>query len=165
MDEDKRCKRWRKRNVSRTVKMFPQYFKYFSNANLIRARRLWAARDEYKNVSYTEKSIESPHSISRNTRYGLERVLMKAKSNRGRRRQAWCDAIQREIFNAFDCLSKLGVEFCSETLCMLAVDVLQRTPNEAYSANMLHFMSYLSLYTKIVRHWVQSFMNGFQIVS
>lgn len=165
---------WMKDEVSRngekhlavkTVRHFTEFFRGSENANIKRAQRLWAAREEYQDEEGLVKTRGETSSVTRVTLQGPKRVRLKARKGRGRRRLPWVEALYSDVLDEFDRLRKLGVKFNLTTLRHLALDVLQTGKDDIYSANMIDPRSNVALRKKIDARWIQSFAEHFRIVS
>lgn len=153
------------RLMSKTVRMFPQFFKGSQSANHMRARRLWNDRALLSQQVGTGDSKKLQSSISRVTSVGRQRCRLKAQHGRGRKRTAWVLALHEDLRAEFDRLRRLGVKFSISTLQELALHILCNEGSDAYSRNMLDPRSNQALHLKIDGRWVQSFMERFNIVS
>lgn len=151
--------------ASKTVRQFPNFFKGSPNANLMRAKRLWADRDKYPRRAPGEPSPGPSTSLTRVSKVGLQRCRLKARSGRGRKRALWVEALHADLREEFDRLRKLGVKFNLTTLRYLALHILTNSSNDAYSMNMVDPRSEQPLHLKIDLRWIQSFTERFRIVS
>ena len=134
---------------SKKVLNFPQFFRASANANLVGATRLWADRNSYENTNGEVIYRGSSSSLTRMTRLGLRRLRMKVRSGRGRKRQAWVEALNQDVRSEFDSLQKLGVKFNLRTLRALANFILDSGGNEAYSRNLIDPLSGRPLFENI----------------
>lgn len=151
--------------VSATVKQFPEFFKGSASANHMRARRLWRDRATFPDLSESGIHGVESSSLTRVTNIGLQRTRLKARPGRGRKREAWVNAIHEDLREEFDRLRRLGVKFSLNTLRDLACNILCHSTNESYSMNAVDPRSQQPLHLKIDRRWVQSFMERYRIVS
>lgn len=153
------------RIASKAVRKFPEFFRAGSNANIVRATRLWKSRRDYEDENGSVVRRGASTSITRMTKEGPRRVRMKARIGRGRRRLSWVEALQCDLREEFDRLRKLGVKFNLNTLRSLALQVLRTSENNAYSSNMIDPRTEKPLHEKVDSRWVQSFTERFRIVS
>lgn len=151
--------------ASKTVREFPQYFRGTPNANITRAVRLWKQRGDYTSVNGDVEFRGSTTAVTRNTMDGFKRVYLKARKGRGRKRQAWVEALHIDLRSEFDRLRKLGVKFNLNTLRSLALHVLSTSETMAYSRNMLDPLTDKPLFEKVSMRFVQSFADRYRIVS
>lgn len=151
--------------ASKAVRNFPGHFRGTNNANITRAQRLWKERLDYQSADGTISLRGSTACISRITKHGPKRVLLKARAGRGRRRQVWVDALHQDLRSEFDRLRRLGVKFNFNTLRYLALHLLHNTENTDYSANMPDPLSQMPLHLKIDLRWIQTFTERFNIIS
>lgn len=102
--------------ASKAVHKFPQFFRSTVNSNLARASRLWKERGNYPVANRRNASTV----ISRVSRNGPTMVRMNARKGRGRRREAWVEALQNDIRSEFERLRNRGVKFNISSLSTLA---------------------------------------------
>ena len=117
--------------ASKAVRNFPQFFRSTSNANIIRASRLWKARKDYQGNDGSCGAINATVSVTRNIKNGLKRVSLKDRSGRGRKHDEWVGALHQDLRSEFDRLRRLGFKFNLNTLRYLAFDLLSNSQNTA----------------------------------
>lgn len=124
----------------------PQQFRGSANANVVRAMRLWESRGDYKNEDGIVNYRGVTSDVTRMTKLGPKGVRRKARTGPGRKSADCVEWIHQEL------RSELG-------------RVCNKSTNVAYSRNLMDPRSERPLYTKIDMSLVQTFYEGFRIVS
>lgn len=165
VEESNRCNS-EKNIISKSVQHFPDLFGGTAKANLMKASRIW--RDRARLIEEAQTDLTNPYlaafSLAQRTRLGVKRDSVKARPGRGRKREAWVDALHRDLHIEFSRFRKAGLRMNTAVLRLMALHLLQTSKNEAYSASMVDSRSKKTVVEVIKDRWVQSFMDRFHIV-
>lgn len=151
--------------ASKAVKAFPLFFRTSTEADNMRALRLWRSRDQYQLNDGSVKRRGVTSCVTRNTIKGLKMVRLKAREGRGRKREAWVEVLHIDLRAEFDRLRRVGVKFSFSTLRLLTLKLLSESTNGVYGSNLIDNMSGMKMADKINTRWIQSFADRYRIVS
>lgn len=97
----------RKSPCVQNCQTFPDFFKGSAIANHVRTRRLWRDRDSYYNINDAYNLEGQTTSLKRVIKVGLQRLQLKARMGRGRKRAAWGGALHSDLRGEFHRLQTL----------------------------------------------------------
>jgi hypothetical protein len=120
----------------RTIQAFPEYFRGKKTANVVRATRWWARRNEFCNEDENANSTAT---------------FSCTRSHLG---QEWVMWLYPQFLVAFDLFRKTGVKFSSKLLIELALSVLL-DPTSIYTAQSRDPKDNRLLIEKLNHSWVQ----------
>jgi hypothetical protein len=146
----------------RTIQAFPVHFRGKKTANVVRATRWWARRNEFCNEDENANSTVA-FSCTRSRLGQRKRMRMKAAPGRGAKRSEWVMWLYPELLVAFNLFRKTGVKFSSKLLIELALSVLL-DPTSIYTAQSRDPKDNRLLIKKLNPSWVQRFMDAHNIV-
>ncbi|KAL0209011.1 hypothetical protein P9112_011598 [Eukaryota sp. TZLM1-RC] len=79
-----------------TVKQFPEHFRSSSNANIQKASGWWKNRHQfYRRLEKDKLSLERVQNST------VKKILLKARSGRGRKRAEWVEWVHKELLEEF----------------------------------------------------------------
>jgi hypothetical protein len=137
----------------RTIQAFPEYFRGKKTANVVRATRWWARRNEFCNEDENANSTAT-FSCTRSHLGQWKRMRMKAVPGRREKRSEWVMWLYPQFLDAFDLFRKTGVKFSSKLLIELALSVLL-DPTSIYTAQSRDPKDNRLLIEKLNHSWVQ----------
>lgn len=112
----------KKRLISRTVKEFPQHFRSFYNANIMRASLYWNIFHQI--MSRPQSGTHPDYLAFTSTCSRVRRHFTKTRYGRGRKRLHW-DLVPQDMLCAeFDRPQKTGLRFKSRFLRLVALDII-----------------------------------------
>jgi hypothetical protein len=146
----------------RTIQAFPKHFRGKKTANVVRATRWWARRNEFYNKDKNANSTTA-FSCTRSRLGQRKRMHMKATPGRGAKRSEWMMWLYPQLLVAFDLFRKTGMKFSSKFLIELALSVLL-DPTSIYTAQSRDPKDNRLLIEKLNHSWVQRIMDVHNIV-
>jgi hypothetical protein len=146
----------------RTIQAFLEHFRGKKTANVVRATRWWARRNEFCNEDENANST-AVFSYTRSRLGQRKRMRMKAAPSRGAKRLEWVMWFYPQLLVAFDLFKKTGVKFSSKLLIELVLSVLL-DPTSIYTAQSRDPKDNRLLIEKLNPSWVQRFMDVHNIV-
>ena len=145
-----------------TVSAFPEHFRAQRSANLIRASRWWAQRQQYCNEG-DENVISPPISYSRSRLGNQKQLRTKATVCRGPKRSDWILWMYPRLLTAFEQFKSAGVKFSSRLLAELVLSILL-DPTSPYTIQSRDPKDDALLTSKFTPTWIQQFMHVHSIV-
>ena len=146
----------------RTVTAFPEHICAQRSANLVRASRWWAQRQQYCNEG--EKNVISPPiSSSRSRLENQKQLRTKAVVGRGSKRSDWVIWMHPRLLTAFKQFRSAGVKFSSRLLAELTMSILL-DPTSSYTAQSRDPKDNALLTSKFTPTWIQQFIHVHSIV-
>jgi hypothetical protein len=146
----------------RTIQAFPEHFKGKKTANVVRATRWWAHRNEFCNEDENANST-AIFSCTRSRLGQRKQMRIKPAPGRGAKRSEWVMWLYPQLLVAFDLFRKTGVKFSSKLLIELALSVLL-DPTSIYTTQSRDPKDNRLLIEKLNHSCVQRFMDVHNIV-
>jgi hypothetical protein len=146
----------------RTIQAFPEHFRGQKTANVVRASRWWALRNEFCNENENANSTAA-FSCNRSRLGQRKRMLMKAAPGRGTKCSEWVMWLYPQLLDAFNLFRKIGVKFSSKLLIEVALSMLL-DPTSIYTAQSRDPKDNRLLIERLNHSWVQRFMDVHNIV-
>ena len=146
----------------RTISAFPEHFCSQRSANLVRASRWWAQRQQYCNEG--DENIISPLiSCSRSWLGNQKQLRTKAAVGRSPKRSDWVLWMYHRLLTAFEQFRSAEVKFSSRLLAELALSILLDLTSP-YIAQSRDLKDDALLTSKFTPTWIQQFMHVHSIV-
>lgn len=123
--------------VWKAVKAFPLLFHKSTGADNMRGMHLWWSRDSFEIFGGVIKRRVVTSCMTRNTINGLRMVSLKAGKGRGRKCEAWVEALHIGLRSKFERLRQLGVKFSFSTIRLLALKLPEESDNGTNTSNLI----------------------------
>ncbi|KAL0224156.1 hypothetical protein P9112_003546 [Eukaryota sp. TZLM1-RC] len=144
-----------------TVIQFPEHFRSSSNANIQKASDWWKKRHQfYRRLEKDKLSLERVQNST------VKKILLKARSGRGRKRAEWVEWVHKELLEEFLVMKKIGCKIDTSILGDIAKHVLRTGNHPIFRPEWIdpQDKSGKMLMDRIQFKWIQQFMARFNIV-
>lgn len=153
------------RIASRAISKFKSIFNQTSsNANRAKARDWWLKRDQL--LSYLSHENEGKTTVSTRLNIGnaVQRLSIKARKGRGRKRKPWVLMLQESLLLEYQRLKKMGVQMSKPILKQVALQLVL-DPAIGVTQIEIELTTGKSLVDSISDYFITDFCNQNKLVS